>query len=452
MLERAGRRSESLGAAQEASRYYEQAAELAETTPERAALLDRAGTMAGRSGDMPACRRLLGEAIALHEERGDTHAAARLVGRLGRLDAFTERRDEAHAEMVRAFAVIADDEADEDLALLAGWLGLGYWYGGDLEHAAEFAERALDIAEAHGYGHALVVALRCRAGVAVSRGHRVEAAALLEHALQLAVANDYVDEAHSIQIWLSDLCFQRDDYAAALGHLDRVLALSRRVGDRPREWAVLSERSYVLLMTGRWDEALAPDNELGRGQIESGALMLSMLQSVVEIQVQRGNVQEARDALALFEGFEHSTDRQTFSSCLANRASIRRAEGRLEEALADGVEAADAGLTSGTASQEAKQGLVEALEATFALGRTQAIEELLARIEGVPAGSRPPYLDAQARRFRARLDGDAGGYLAAAAGFRDLGVPFWLAVTLLEYAELSGDEAALAEAARSSRR
>ena len=71
---------------------------------------------------------------------------------------------------------------------------------------------------------------------------------------------------------------------------------------------------------------------------------------------------------------------------------------------------------------------------------------MLARIDAVPAGSRPPYLDAQARRFRARLDGDAGGYLAAVEGFRTLGLPFWLAVTLLEHAELTADRASLDEA------
>jgi len=53
----------------------------------------------------------------------------------------------------------------------------------------------------------------------------------------------------------------------------------------------------------------------------------------------------------------------------------------------------------------------------------------------VPAGSRPPYLDAQARRFRARLADDGAGYEAAAERFRELGIPFWLAVTLLEHAE-----------------
>jgi len=63
------------------------------------------------------------------------------------------------------------------------------------------------------------------------------------------------------------------------------------------------------------------------------------------------------------------------------------------------------------------------------------MEELLTSIETVPAGSRPPYLDAQARRFRARLAGDGAGFEAAAEQFRELGITFWLAVTLLEHAE-----------------
>ncbi|MDP9257957.1 MAG: AAA family ATPase [Actinomycetota bacterium] len=445
MLERAGRRSESLGAAQEASRYYEQSAGLAEAPPERAALLAKAGSMAGRSGDIAAARRLLAEAISLYEEEGDTHAAARVVARLARLEAFTDRRDAALAEAVRAWEVIAADEPDEDLALLAGWLGLAYWYSGDLDRATEFAERALDIAETHAYPRALIVALRGRAGVAVSRGHRVEAAALCDHALRLALEHDEVDDAHSLYVWLSDLCFQRDDYAAALGYLDEVLALSRRVGDRPREWGIVSERTYVLLMTGHWDEALDPGLELTREQIDTGALMLSMFQSAVEIHVKRGDIQEARDVLALFEGLAESSDIQALSSFLANRASLRGAEGRLEDALADGTAAVDVARTFGIPAQSSKQGLVEALEAAFALGRTDTVEELLARIDAVPAGSRPPYLDAQARRFRARLDGDAGGYRAAAEGFRTLRLPFWLAVTLLEHAELTGDRASLDE-------
>ena len=127
---------------------------------------------------------------------------------------------------------------------------------------------------------------------------------------------------------------------------------------------------------------------------------------------------------------------------LASRAALHRAEGRLREALLDGEATIETARTLGIAFQAVKRGIVEALEAAFALGESATVEELLTTIESDPTGSRPPYLDAQARRFRARLAGDAAGFRAAAARFRELEIPFWLAVTLLE----AGGEPGLAEA------
>src|SRR5262249_55981111 len=70
------------------------------------------------------------------------------------------------------------------------------------------------------------------------------------------------------------------------------------------------------------------------------------------------------------------------------------------------------------------------------LGDTETVEELLGIVEDLPPGTRPPYLDAQAMRFRARIARDAGAYDVAAARFRALGIVFWEAVTLLWHAEL----------------
>jgi hypothetical protein len=164
--------------------------------------------------------------------------------------------------------------------------------------------------------------------------------------------------------------------------------------------------------------------------------VLSLLQTGVEIHLQRGELDEARRIFSMFSRLEESTDLQERSCYLGSRASLRRAEGRPGEALADGEATIEAGRTvHGIPFQAVKQGLVEALEAAFALGEAAKIEELLTAIETVPAGSRPPYLDAQARRFRARLAGDGAGYEAATKKFRELGIPFWLAVTLLEHGE-----------------
>ena len=59
---------------------------------------------------------------------------------------------------------------------------------------------------------------------------------------------------------------------------------------------------------------------------------------------------------------------------------------------------------------------------------------------------RAPFLEAQTQRFRARMSEDPERFKAAAAGFREYGIPFWVAVTLLEHGELAGDRALLDEA------
>ena len=435
MLARAGERAGSLAAAAEARRYFEQAAQLTEDRSERAALLDRAGDMANRAGDPDSSRRLFEESIELYEQGGDTHAAARVLSRLGRLDSHTGRRDEAMARMERALEVISADEPDEDLALLAVTLALGYWFGGDLERAAERAELALDIAEAHAYPAALSRALRAKAGIAQSREHAEESAALLKRALEIALDHDVGDEAIVCYFWLSDQCFRRDQYADALGYLDEALALARKRGNRPSEWAVLAERTYPLYMLGRWDEAQATSDEFTQEQIDAGGVVLSLLQSGVEIHIQRGELDGAHRVFSMFSRIEESTDVQERSTYLGSRACLRRAEGQPQEALADGEETIDTGRALGISFQGVKQGLVEAVEAAFALGESAKAEELLALVESVPSGSRPPYLDAQAKRFRARLAKDERGYEVAAEQFRQLGNPFHLAVTLLEHGE-----------------
>ncbi len=440
MLARAGGHAASLAAAAEARRYYEQAAELTDAPSERAALLASAGEMARRAADQGAASHLYEQAIELYEQLGDLHAAARVHHKLAFVEAGAGKREEAIERTERALAVLVDDEPDEDLALVAASLALGYWFGGDLERAAARAELALDIAEPHAYPEPLARVLRAKAGIANSRGHHQEATALLTRALEIALEHDVVAEAGVCYFWLSDRCFQRDAYTEALGLLDEALALARKVGNRPHEWAVLAERTYPLLMLGRWEQAHEVAAEFKQEQVDSGGTVLSLLQSAVEIEIQRGNLDGARRVFRMFSRLENSTDRQERSTYLGARAALRRAEGNLREALADAEATIETASTFGISSQGGKQGAVEALEAAFALGESAKVEEVLASIEAVPPGTRPPYLDAQARRFRARLAQDSGGYEAAAGRFRELELPFHLAVTLLEHGQTLVDQ------------
>ena len=445
-LVRAGKHAASLAAAAEARRYFEQAAGLEEDRLERAALLAEAGEMAGRTGDPDAAARLLGEAVATYESEGDTHAAARASMRLGRFQLFSGQRDEALARLERAFDVISADEPDEDLAQLAASLARAYWFSGDLERSAARAELALDIAEAHRFSKPLVAALRAKAAVAFSRGHQEEALALHKHGLELALEHGMHEDASTFYFLLSDGSFREDRYRDALGYLEESLALSRRMGNRPWEWSVLAERTYPLWMLGRWDEVLATRADFGEEEINAGGVVLSLLQAGVDVYAQRGELDEARRLYGLFARLEGSTDIQDQGAYATATATLRRAEGRLEEALAAGSATIAVAEVLGPSFQAVKHGVVDALEAALALGETAKAEELLAFVDAIAPARRSPLLEIQVQRLRARTAGDADGLDAAAARFRELEIPFWLAVTLLEHADLTGDEATRSEA------
>jgi class 3 adenylate cyclase/tetratricopeptide (TPR) repeat protein len=434
-LGRAGERAASLAAAGEAQRYFEHAAGLADARLDRAALLERAGEMAGHAADPVRAAELLKEAMSLYEGEGDTHAAARSAGTLGRYLAFTDRRAEGIALMERAFETISKDEPDEHLALLAARLASAYWFSGDLDRARERVELALDIAEAHGFPEPLVIGLRMKSAVVWSAGHSVEAGALSRRALDLALEHGLHELASTIYFGISDGSFRSDRYGEALGYLEESLALARKTGSRTSEWSVLAEMTYPLTMLGRWDEAMAIAAEFDQDRIDTGGVMLSLLTGPVEIHLQRGHVSEARDLLSLFSRAEASGVHQEQAAYVGARASLHLAEGRLAEAIADAEAVLEDTRMLGFGQQSVKQVLVAALEAATALGDDLKAQELLAVIESEPPGRRAPFLVAQAHRFRARLDGDDAAYDESARILRDLELPFWLAVTLLEQGE-----------------
>jgi class 3 adenylate cyclase/tetratricopeptide (TPR) repeat protein len=445
-LVRAGEHAASLAASAEARRYYEQAAELAEEPIERAGLLTEAGTMAGRAHGADAAKPILESALALYDEAGDTHGAARASMRLGRFLLFTDDREEALARLERAYEVISADEPGLDLADLASTLARAYWYGGQIELAAERAELALDIAEAHLVPRSLVSALLAKAFVAYSRAHDAESFALIKHALDLALEHELFEPAARCYFLLSDRSFRHDRYREALAYLDESLALARRVGDRPYEWAVLAERCYPLLLLGEWDAVIATRNDFTQEQIDAGGVVLSMLQAGVEVYAHRGELDEAQRLLAQFARLEHSTDLQERAAHLGAVAALRRMEGRLEEAVAAGLATLELVPTLGESQQDVKHAIVDALEAALRLGDTARADQLFAFVDGIQPAKLSPYLAAHVQRMRARLAGDTEGLEAAAARFRELGSPFSLAVTLLDQAETTGDEEARAEA------
>jgi ATP/maltotriose-dependent transcriptional regulator MalT len=88
------------------------------------------------------------------------------------------------------------------------------------------------------------------------------------------------------------------------------------------------------------------------------------------------------------------------------------------------------------------ESFVEAVESALRLDRLDTARDLFARVENLGPGESSQSIDAQRRRLGARLAvrlGEADkadqGFKRAAASFRELAVPFWLGVTLLEHGE-----------------
>jgi tetratricopeptide (TPR) repeat protein len=200
-------------------------------------------------------------------------------------------------------------------------------------------------------------------------------------------------------------------------------------------------------MLGRWDEALSMLEAPTEEQTRSGGVLLSLLEGVLEIHLERGRLDEARRTFSLFDHLEASTDVQDRSSYLAARASLSRAEGQFRDALADAENAMDAASTLGYAPQAAKQAVIAGLEAALMLGDSAKAQELISFMEEGPAARRAPFFEGQARRFRARLGGDDAEYLAAESIFREHQLPFWLAAVQLEHGELLAAQGLSDEAA-----
>ena len=160
-----------------------------------------------------------------------------------------------------------------------------------------------------------------------------------------------------------------------------------------------------------------------------------MLLHLIEIDCWQGRISDARARIDAHADARSSDDVQILNGFDVHEAMVLRMEGKPRAAL-EAAERAVAGREAlGITFLTVKLGVVEALEAAFELGETSKVEELLALIEGLRRGERPPMLDAHARRFRGKLDGDVEAFAAAAARFRELEMPFWLALTELEHAE-----------------
>jgi tetratricopeptide (TPR) repeat protein len=453
-IARAAERAASLAAPEEAQRYFEQAAELADDPLDQARLLERAGEMAlTRTCEAEAEDRYR-RALDLFEQAGETHPAARVTARLAEVDWQTGRLDEGLTRMERAYEVLAEDEPDEDFAILAAQLGRLYFFRGELDLAKERVEAALAVAESHWLPGLLADALVSEANVADGQGRPEKALALTRHALELAIEHDIPSAASRASYNLVDLLRGRDRYDEARAELDRAIALARKVGNRRWERALLVQSIYVLTVAGQLAEArrvLAA--EFDESSVVVGVYGVALLSAVPLLELASGTNVETARFLAEGGGYATSADFQERSAYASAMAFALRQEGANADALDWAEQALEAMAILGAVSESVKNGFGEAVEAALALRDLDKADELIRRIEDLKTGVQPPFLRAQAARFRARLSELQGRsedveqqFKTAEQIFREYGIPFWLALTQLEHAEWLGEQGATPEA------
>jgi len=455
-LRAAAERAASLAANDEARRYFDQAAELADAPPVKAELLERAGSVAFVDGLAAEAESRFDEAIALFEAEGDTHAAARVSARHAEAIWERGRLTEAIARMEQSFQVLSGEDPDADLAALAAQLARLHFFSGETARAAELLELTLETAEALELPELVSQALNTKAMLLARRPH--ESQALIREALEVALEHDLPAAALRAYFNLSFLAVARGSFADSLDPLERGLALARRRGDRSWELRMLIGAAETLYHLGRWDEALARIAEM---PAEPEALGWAFLPDslVGRIHLHRGERGEAARHLAPADAWDPGAERQAQAHQEFMVALWRRGSGDLQGAIERGERAFEL-YRAVENPTDAVDALAEAVAAALDLGDLEAAGRLLARSDDLTRVERTFIVEAQVARLRGLLAAARGQrgpaeqqLRAAGAHFRELGLPFWLAASLLEFGEVlvaegRGDEAAplLAEA------
>jgi class 3 adenylate cyclase/predicted ATPase len=454
-LVRAGERAGSLAAHGEARQAYARAAGLTADELTAAELHERAGVAAWLGAEHEPAEEHFEQAIALFEAHGATHPAARVAARHAEILWDRGRLEDGLERMDRSFIALQADQPDADLASLAAQLGRFMFFSGDHDIALERTEVALAIAEAESLPETLSQALNTKALILIARARTQEALVLMRHALAVGLEHDKPSAALRAYYNLADLLATLDQYEQAAECLRDGLALARRAGNRYWGDALLGF-GYALFALGEWNEVLASWAEMPSEERweEARYAFGAALNGALVVNVHRGNVDAALHAVDVLGDLRASADVQERVYYAAAAGRLRLASGDAGAALELARAAWDLRGTLSPAHDGCKEAFVTAVEAALALDDLEAADKLLSTAELLRPGAQRPFLQAQVSRLRAAIAWRQGAaeeadrrYKGATGLFREIGYPFYLALTLLEHGEFLAREGRDADAA-----
>jgi tetratricopeptide (TPR) repeat protein len=419
-LAQAGQRASSLAATEEAQRYFERAAGLAGDPLERARLLEQAGDMAFRGARSEQGVPFLEEAVRLYTEAGETHAAARALAASALL-LWPEQIDEPLRRMEEAYAVLAEEEPDADLAVLLAELARVEFFAGRVDASLEHVDRALDIAEAIPLPETISQALNTKHLGITARGRIEEAHALVKHSLAIALDHDLPRAAVRAYINVSNLMHELLRLDDALGYQTDGVAFARRAGIRFAEWWLLAHRVYTHYALGEWDAAERDAAEIpDPAEIQDATPpAATAAATLVHIHLARGDLEWAEEAAAKhWLPTLESDDVQTSAFAAMMLATIDVGSGRHREALAHADVALAHLPTLGANHAATREAWIQAMLAALALRDPDQAARLMSLMADRPAGHVGTYTQAQMARFRAALAAAEGRHDDVEAHFR----------------------------------
>jgi class 3 adenylate cyclase/tetratricopeptide (TPR) repeat protein len=440
-LTRAGERAASLAATQDARRAFDQASELACEPLTRATLIERAGILAEVGDEREISLERMREARQLFESEGHPHDAARAAAGMSRALWNLGRIDEAVVLLDEAFAVLASDEPDADVAALAAESARVHHFSGNAETATERVEFALRIAEAQGLPEVISQALNTKALVYMDLGRPHESRALLREALDVALEHDLVNAALRAYNNLIVILTQMDRREETRRIEIEALELARRRGNRNFVVSFGGFRSLSLLAEGDWDGAFELGDEWLPTEPTAQPVQGFFTNRLAWAAFERGDDGEARRLLDLIAaGLDETADLQLREVRATKRMLLAIADRRVEDVAAAAGETVrlDAGMRKLT---QAALTVGIALDGLQPTGDVSALLPLIDLSDTASVGQRARQLEVEVGRVRgvaASLSGDHDGavdnFAKALSAGRNLGEPLFVARALAEYA------------------
>jgi class 3 adenylate cyclase/tetratricopeptide (TPR) repeat protein len=397
---------------------------------ERASALMGAGLMGRRSGQLPAAEvlRRFEEALAIEEELDDPlgsgNALVQIASQLGAMGE-TAR---SHGALRRAVATLEAEPPGRELARACAFLAEEDMFGGRVEEALSWSERALGLAREFGAVDVAIMALHIRGDARCSLGEP-EGIVDLREALELSDATGNAADSVTSENYLAEWRWALDGPREALAHDERALALAERRGVVSQGLYTKTHALWLLFELGEWERELQWCDELlavGSDRLDRSLFLVANL-ARARVLLMLGRADEASDPRGMLEVARPMDEMQVLVPALVVASEFAVAEGDRDSARRLLIEFEEA--TREVAAEYRESHLAGIVRRCLSVGEPDLAARLVQQSRGRTMRDR---LNVEAARaFVSEASGDleeaAAGLVGAAAAWTDYGYALELA-------------------------